>query len=94
MSDYGVTLLMPHIISRDLMKRLTDHADKIGLIAKDKRNIIIHPDHLEILHFDIANPMPQFILDILYKKEAFIVCWKNGDTELRPIEGYLIFFLN
>lgn len=85
----GVSVFMPHIVSKDLLKRIPEYGEKFALVAKDKRNILIAPEDLELLHFEIDNPMPPFLLDILYAKEALMVCWKNADTELTPIEEML-----
>ena len=93
-ADLGIALCMPHVITKDILKRLTEHSDKIGLIVKDKRNIIIKPEELEILHFEIENPLPKYMLDILFAKEAFFVCWKNGENEQRPVEEVLTGYVN
>lgn len=90
MNDLGVTLLMPHIVSRDLFKRLTDPAERIfQLVARDKRNVQIMPEHLEVLYFECDNPMPKYILDYIGKKDAFAVCWKIQEGESRSVEGKL-----
>lgn len=81
----GVTVYMPHLITRDLFKRMTEQGDKFGLQAKDKKNALISDDDLEILHFEIDNPMPPYVLKLLKKKEAFLICWKSGEFEERPI---------
>lgn len=96
-SDMGVTLLMPHIVSRDLFKRLTDPGERMfQLIARDKRNVQILPEHLDVIHFECENPIPRYVLDYIGKKDVFAVCWKVAETELRSVEGkifyYLIFF--
>lgn len=83
--DMGVTINMPHLISRDLFKRMTEQGDKFGLQAKDKKNALISDDDLEVLHFEIDNPLPPYVLKLLKKKEAFMICWKTAELEERPI---------
>lgn len=85
--DFGVTLLMPHTITRDLPKKLQEHGDKFNIIAKDKKNIRLKSDDLEILHFDAANVIPLYMLNHLYQSESFLVAWKLADSELRPVPG-------
>lgn len=84
-SDMGVTILMPHVISRDLLKRLTEPADKCHLVAKDKKNVQILNEHLEILNLCEIDLMPKHVLDHIQNRDVFIVCWKitdgNGDGE-------------
>lgn len=76
---------MPHLISRDLFKRMTEQGEKFGLQAKDKKNSLITDEDLEVLHFEIENPLPPYVLKLLKKKEAFMICWKTGELEERPI---------
>lgn len=85
--DQGVTILMPHTITRDLVKKLQEHGDKFSIIVKDKKNFRLKADDLDILHFDEENTLPLYILNHLYKNEAFMVCWKLADAELRPVTG-------
>lgn len=85
--DMGVTVHMPHLIARDLFKRMTDQGEKFGLQAKDKKNSLINDDNLEVLHFEIENPMPPYVLKLLKKKEAFMICWKTAELEERSITG-------
>lgn len=87
-SDLGVTLLMPHVVSRDLFKRLTDPGERIfQLIARDKRAVQILPEHMEMIHFECENPIPRYVLDYIAKKDAFAICWKVAESELRTVEG-------
>lgn len=87
--DMGVTVMMPHTVSKDLIKRIPDYGEKFGLTPKDKRQVIIQPGDLEVLHFEIDEPLSPFMLEVLHAKEAMLVCWKNAETELRPIEEML-----
>lgn len=85
--DCGVTIFFPHIVSRDLFKRVADPAEKCQLIVRDKKNSQILEEHLEVLHFDCDNPMPKYVIDYLLRKDVFTVCWKLNEGETRPIEG-------
>lgn len=89
-SDLGVSIFMPHVISRDLMKRLTEPADKCQLVAKDKKNVRLVPEHTEVTGMDGHNPMPQYLLEHIGSNDVFMVCWKmtetNGDV-CKTIEG-------
>lgn len=90
-SDMGVTVLMPHVISRDLLKRLSDPADKCHLVAKDKKNAQILSDHIDVLEFcTTADSMPKHLVDHILNRDVFVICWKitdnNGDGE-KNVEG-------
>lgn len=87
--DCGVTIFFPHIVSRDLFKRVSDPADKFQLIARDKKVSQILEEHLEVMHFDCENPLPKYVIDYLLRKDVFTVCWKLNEGETRPIEGRL-----
>lgn len=47
---------------------------------------------LEILHFEIDNPLSDEILEYLYTKEILIFLWKLGDHETRSAEEVIIQF--
>lgn len=89
-SDLGASIFMPHVISRDLMKRLTEPADKCQLAAKDKKTIRLAPEHVEVIEMDGQKPMPQYLLDEIGSNDVFMVCWKltesNGDS-CKTVEG-------
>lgn len=98
-TDMGVTVLMPHVISRDLLKRLTDPADKCHLVAKDKKTLQITEEHIDVIEFGSTNPMPKYLLDHILNRDVFVVCWKVADSnnaENRLVEGekFVIFLLN
>lgn len=95
--DMGVTLLMPHVISRDLLKRLTDPAEKCHLVAKDKKNVQILRDNIEILDICTSDSMNQYLVDHILNREVFAVCWKITDTNAdgdRNVEGSYQFIYN
>lgn len=95
--DMGVTLLMPHVISRDLLKRLSDPADKCHLVAKDKKNVQIVHDHIEILDICSIDSMSSYLVDHILNRDVFAVCWKVTDTNAdgeRNVEGSYQFIYN
>lgn len=89
-SDLGVSIFMPHVISRDLMKRLTEPAEKCQLVAKDKKSVRLAAEHMEVLGTIGRNMMPQYLLDHIGSSEVFMVCWKmtesNGEAS-KTVEG-------
>lgn len=85
--DCGVTIFLPHLVGRDLFKKVSDPADKFQLTARDKKNAQIMEEHLEVIHFDCDNPLPKYVIDHLLKKDIFMVCWRLNDNESRSIEG-------
>lgn len=89
-SDMGVTILMPHVISRDLLKRLTDPADKCHLVAKDKKNVQVLREHIDMLEFCTSDLMSQYLIDHILNRDVFVVCWKVTDTNIdneKNVEG-------
>lgn len=89
-NDMGVTILMPHVMSRDLLKRLSDAADKCALVVKEKKNIRILPEHTDIIGFGCTSPMPRHLLDHIMDREVFAVCWKIADNNVeskKDVEG-------
>lgn len=96
-NDMGVTILMPHVMSRDLLKRLSDAADKCALVVKDKKNIRIMDEHMDVITFGCSSPMPKHLLDHVMDRDVFAVCWKIADNNVdgrKDIEGELIAILS
>lgn len=85
--DCGVTVFLPHLTGRDLFKRVADPAEKFQLTARDKKIGQILDEHLEVIHFECDNPMPQYVIDHLLRKDVFMVCWKLNDSESRTVTG-------
>lgn len=89
-SDLGVSIFMPHVIIRELMKRLTEPADKCQLVAKDKKSVRLVPEHVEVVGIGGHDAMPQYLIDHIGCNEVFMVCWKMAETNgeaCRTIEG-------
>lgn len=91
-NDMGVTILMPHVISRDLLKRLTEPADKCHLVAKDKKNAQILNEHIEMLALFTTDLMSRYLVDHILNRDVFAVCWKLTDGQSdKNVEGLLEF---
>lgn len=89
-NDMGVTILMPHVISRDLLKRLTEPADKCHLVAKDKKNVQILNEHIDILALFTTDLMSRYLVDHISNRDVFAVCWKITDSNVdgdKNVEG-------
>lgn len=92
-NDMGVTVLMPHVISRDLLKRLSDPADKCRLVAKDKKNALVLSDHIDVLRLCTSDMMPQCLIDHIVNHDVFVVCWKVTDNNAdgdKNVEGLIL----
>lgn len=89
--DMGVTMYLPHVM-KEAYRRTADIADKMELTSKDRKIVKIKPEMLEVLHFEIENPLPDVILEYLYNKEVLLFLWKLGDTDTRTPEEVLNIF--
>lgn len=85
--DMGVTVMMPHTIDRELIKRIPEYGEKFAITPKDRRTTQIKPDDLEWIQFECEPTMSPFVLQLLHEKEAMLVCWKRIEGDERtPIE--------
>lgn len=90
--DMGVVLFFPHTM-KDAYRKTTDIADKMELTCKDRKIVKLKPEMMEVLYYEIDNPLPDEYLDYLYGKEILIFLMKLGDTDTRAPEDVLqIFF--
>lgn len=88
-NDMGVTIIAL-AMNRDLLKRLTEHADKCRLVAKDKKNIQVFSDHAETLALCSTETMPKRFLDYILNRDIYAICWKLTDGNLdgdKNVEG-------
>lgn len=96
-NDMGVTVLMPHVISRDLLKRLSDPAEKCQLVAKDKKTVQILREHIDTLEICAVDAIPTYLVDHILNWEIFVVCWKVTDTNIdinvKSVEGSYFQFI-
>lgn len=89
--DMGIVLFFPHTM-KDAYRKTGDIADKMELTCKDRKITKIKPEMLEILHFEIDNPLPEEFLEYLFNKEILIFLMKLADTDTRAPEEVLQFF--
>lgn len=97
LGDLGVTVFMPHVASRELLKKLSEPADKCQLAAKEKKTIQIRADHLDALRLDCDDFWPEHVIDRIIDKDVFMVCWKVTDIEAESFESvarHLTAFVN
>lgn len=80
-NDMGVTIIA-YAMNRDLLKRLTEQADKCRLIAKDKKVIQVLSEHAEILSLCGKEMIPKRFSNYISNREVFAVCWKSTDTNV------------
>lgn len=85
-SDMGVTIFMPHIITRDLYRQVCDVAEKRHLTAKEKVTTGITAKQLSIINLE-TKEFSKYFFQHIKDKEVFMVCWKLPDDELRPVQG-------
>lgn len=88
-NDMGVTIIA-HVMNRDLLKRLTEQADKCRLVAKDKKNIQVLSDHAEILALCSTETMPKRFFDYILNRDIYALCWKLTDSNVdgdKNVEG-------
>lgn len=89
--DMGITMFMPHIM-KDAYRKTTDIAEKMELSCKDRKTVKIKPEMMEVLYYEIDNPLPDEILEYLYKKEVLLFLWKLGESDTRSPEEVLNVF--
>lgn len=82
--DMGVTVMMPHTIDRDLIKRIPEYGEKFAVAPKERRTALVKREDLEFIHFECEPKVSPFLLRILHEKESMMVCWKRieGDERL------------
>lgn len=82
----GVTIFMPHVITRDLYKKVQEVAENLRLSARERVTAIVTDEHLKMINYEKVN-MPSVIFNHIKSKEVFMVCWKIPDDEERSAEG-------
>lgn len=85
-AESGVTIFMPHVVSRDLYKKVVQIGENMNLTAREKVTARIAPEHLKIINFEKIN-MPEVLYEQIQSKDLFMICWKIPDDEERPTEG-------
>lgn len=59
------------------------------LICKERKCVKLKPENLEVLHFEIENPIPEEVLEYIYTKEILVFLWKLGENDTRKTEEAL-----
>lgn len=81
----GVTIFMPHVITRDLYKKVLEVADTLRLTPREKRAVTVAPEHLKIINYSQVN-MPEVLFEHIKSKEVFMICWRKPESESQPVE--------
>lgn len=89
--DMGVTVFFPHVM-KEAYRKTADIADKMELVCKDRKIVKICPKMLEILFYEIDNPLDDDVLEYSFTKEILIFLWKLGETDTRAPEEVLKIF--
>lgn len=89
--DMGITLYFPHVM-KEAYRKTADIADKMELTCRDRKIVKIKPEMLEILHYEIDNPLDDDVMEYVYTKEILIFLWKLGETDTRLPEEVLKIF--
>lgn len=89
--DMGITLYFPHVM-KEAYRKTADIADKMELTCRDRKIVKIKPEMLEVLFYEIDNPLEQDVLDYTLTKEILIFLWKLGETDTRLPEDVLKIF--
>lgn len=83
--DMGITLFFPHVM-KEAYRKTTEVADKLELACKDRKCIKIKPEMLEVLHYEIENPLDDDVMEYAFTKEILIFLWKLGESDTRSPE--------
>lgn len=89
--DMGIMIFLPHVM-KEAYRKTADIADKLELSCKDRKIVKIKPEMMEILHYEIENPLPDDVLEYVYTKEILLFLWKLGETDTREPEEVLKIF--
>ena len=89
--DAGVTLFFPQTM-KEAYRKTADIADKMELTCKERKCVKIKPEMMEILGFEVTNPMSDDLMSYLYNREILIFLWKLGETDTRAPEEVLKIF--
>lgn len=89
--DCGISLFFPHAM-KEAYRKTADIADKMELACKDRKIIKIKPEMMEVLYYEIDNPLEPDVIEYLFTKEILIFLWKIGETDTRMPEEVLKIF--
>jgi thioredoxin domain-containing protein 3 len=89
--DMGITIFFPHVM-KEAYRKTADIADKMELACKDRKIVKVCPRMMEILFYEVENPLDNEVLEYIFTKEILIFLWKLGETDTRPPEEVLKIF--
>ena len=89
--DAGITLFFPHTL-KEAYRKTADIGDKMELTCKERKCVKIKAEMMEILNFEVDNPMSEDLMSYLYHREILIFLWKLGETDTRAPENVLKIF--
>lgn len=89
--DMGIHIFFPHVM-KDAYRKTADIADKMELLVKDRKIVKIKPEMLEILHYELDNPLDPDVMEYVFTKEVLIFLWKLGETDTRTPEEVIKIF--
>lgn len=89
--DCGISLFFPHVM-KEAYRKTADIADKMELSCKDRKCIRIKPEMMEVLNYEIDNPLDEDVIEYMFTKEILIFLWKIGETDTRAPEEVLKIF--
>jgi thioredoxin domain-containing protein 3 len=77
---------------KEAYRKTADIADKMELTVKDRKIVKLKPEMMEILHYEMENPLDDDVIEYLYSKEFLIFLFKLGETDTRSPEEVLKIF--
>lgn len=72
--EAGVTIFMPHVMD-SAMKKTADVARRLGLVNRGRKLIKMTPQHLEMLNYQLENPIDEDVFAYLDNKDILVVLW-------------------
>lgn len=88
-ADIGITVLMPHVLDKDLITNLTQAASGLSMTLKQHCTTKITKEHLEMINFDDEN-LSSMAFNHIQDRDVLIVAWKLGAGDLKPINGKVV----
>ena len=87
-SDTGVTVFMPHVADSAL-KKVAEVARRFGLLNRARQMVRITPELLEILNFELENPLDAEVVSYLYGKDVLVALWAVPPSSSSTTESTL-----
>jgi hypothetical protein len=77
---------------KEAYRKTADIADKMELTVRDRKIVKLKPEMMEILHYEMENPLGDDVIEYLFSKEFLIFLFKLGETDTRSPEDVLKIF--